>query len=237
MAGFIQWAVPRLDAMKAGRQAALAKLRQELSSTGHRKAANNFADLALGLQAILEFANDIGAIATGQQKQLWDRCWGSLKELSGAQAENQHANDPCRRFIDILSAGIASGEAHIADTLGNAPDDASAWGWRKNELRLEPKGQRVGWIDGTDLYLNDEAAYQVVQTRARAAGDAFPVSLSTLRKRLRDAGLIQIQVEVRDGKQVPRLQVQRTCQGRRERVLWMNAEVFGLEGTEESEAA
>src|SRR5262249_24581399 len=96
MAGFIHWLAPRLDTMKVGRTAAIQKLRQELASKGHKKAANNFADLALGLQTFLEFANGIGAIDTGQRRQLWDRCWSSLKELSSAQDENQQGNDPCR---------------------------------------------------------------------------------------------------------------------------------------------
>jgi len=236
MAGFIQAVAPRLDAIKAERQKQIQKLRQELSSKGHKKSANNFADLALGIQALLQFAYDIQAITEVQKKNLWHRCWATLTELAGAQDENQQANDPARRFVELLSAAIASGEAHIADTQGNAPEDANAWGWRKNELRVEPKGQRVGWIDGDDLYVNDEAAYQVVQMRARAAGDTFPVGLPSLRKRLRDADLIQVESEHRGGKQITRLQPQRTCEGRRQRVLCMKAAVLGFGEPDPQEA-
>ena len=53
-----------------------------------------------------------------------------------------------------------------------------------------PLGDCIGWIDGEDIYLEPTAAFRVVQTAGRDSGEVLPVSESTLKKRLRDKGLL-----------------------------------------------
>ena len=53
----------------------------------------------------------------------------------------------------------------------------------------QPQGDRVGWIDGDDLFLDPAASYRVAQKMAGPT-DGIPVSARTLAKRLSERGLL-----------------------------------------------
>ena len=57
-------------------------------------------------------------------------------------------------------------------------------------LRWKGLGRRIGWIDGEDLYLEPEASYAAAQEVARELGDGLAVSSQTLRRRLKERGLL-----------------------------------------------
>lgn len=54
----------------------------------------------------------------------------------------------------------------------------------------QPQGECIGWIDGDDLYLEPASAFRAVQIFARDSGDAFAIFEPTLKKRLREKGLL-----------------------------------------------
>src|ERR1019366_9763394 len=95
-----------------------------------------------------------------------------------------------------------------ADRLGGVPEAASLWGWRR-----KPTGRRwiacgacIGWVAGSELYLDSWASYQVAQ---QAAGvERLAVSEQTLRHRLRTRGLL---ASIDVGRQT--LLVRRTLEG------------------------
>jgi len=69
-----------------------------------------------------------------------------------------------------------------------------------------PCGACIGWTDGSDLYLDSSASYQVAQ---QAAGlDRFVASEQTLRRRLHGQGLL---VSIDTGRQT--LLVRKTLEG------------------------
>jgi hypothetical protein len=106
------------------------------------------------------------------------------------QAPYQVANDPALRFVALLQSALASGQAHVADRLGGVPQAASLWGWRRKPAgrKWMPCGACIGWTDGSSLYLDPSASYQVAQ---QAAGTArLAVSEQTLRHRLHARGLL-----------------------------------------------
>jgi hypothetical protein len=51
-------------------------------------------------------------------------------------------------------------------------------------------GDCIGWLDADHIYLEPAAAFRVVRLAARDSGDAFAISEATLRRRLRDKGLL-----------------------------------------------
>ncbi|HZA21127.1 MAG TPA: hypothetical protein VFA32_00715, partial [Dehalococcoidia bacterium] len=72
--------------------------------------------------------------------------------------------------------------------------------------------------------LQGDAAYAVVQKLARDGGDQLPVTLATLKKRLRERGLLaSTEKHVSAGREVERCEVRRTLQGKRRWVLHFNA--------------
>ena len=75
-----------------------------------------------------------------------------------------------------------------------------------------PQGTRIGWVAGSDLYLEPEASYQVAQQLAGA--ERLVVSEQTLRSRLRECGLL---VSTDVGRKM--LTVRRTLEGCPRQVL------------------
>src|SRR5439155_983782 len=86
------------------------------------------------------------------------------------------------------AGAMSSGRAHVAAPDGNRPNaGGGAWGWRLNAYGThEPMGDRVGWLDGEDLYLDPDAAYAAVQRLGQEIGDRIALTPQTLRKRLKE---------------------------------------------------
>lgn len=117
----------------------------------------------------------------------------------------------------MLRSAISSGRAHIASTYGEKPEvNAVALGWRKTDSEYDgwrPQGDRIGWVDGDDLYLESVASYRVAQSQAQG-GEALAISERTLRKRLKEKGYLISTDEKRQT-----LTVRRTIEGVNRNVL------------------
>jgi hypothetical protein len=111
-----------------------------------------------------------------------------------AQGCLQYSEDPTARFLSLIGAAIASGNAYVASEAGNVPSSAARWGWRVRNGNAfdswEPQGRLVGWVDGENLYLEPESAYAVVQQMARQQQGTLPTTQRTLWKRLAERGLL-----------------------------------------------
>jgi hypothetical protein len=177
------------------------------------------ANLALGLRYRLRFAADVGAVTAEEAEGLWRRGWEALGEAAMSQIQHQVAQEPTRRFLELLSAAIASGRAHVANPEGEIPKGPKAWGWRISGEEWRPKGERVGWVHRDDLYLEPEAAFAATQRQGRDAGDPLSVSGRTFNKRLHERGLLS-------SNEAPHLTVRRVLQGERRRVLHLSADVL-----------
>lgn len=225
LAGYIRWLAPRYGQVLKSLPGEVAALRTEATQADqHRRTPEIVADLLVGLQYFLTFAVEAGAITAADDHVLRKRARAALGAAAAAQAAQHQAADPVRRFLDLTAAALAFGHAHVADIRGNAPDydnvSPNSWGWRPRsagsgmEAHTEwvPLGDRIGWVDGSSLYLEPQAAYRVAQTMA--AGEPLPVSSYTLHKRLFERGLLVTTDTQRD-----RLTVRKTVQGQRHCVL------------------
>jgi hypothetical protein len=225
VAGFLQWLAPRYEAVRTRLKDEMAALRREAYQSGeHRRTPDIVANLGVGLSYVLAYAQEAGAVARDEGADLWSGWWKALGEAAAAQGEHQAASEPTLRFLELIASATASGLAHLADAKGGAPPGPEAWGWRlvtvgagENPfVEWRPQGQRIGWLDGDDLYLDAIAAYSVAQRLARDGGDPVSVTLRTLKRRLRERGLLA-STEHRGGRE--RLEVRRNWEGRRRTVL------------------
>ena len=80
------------------------------------------------------------------------------------------------KYLHVKSAGV--------------PEAASLWGWRRKRAgrRWIACGACIGWVAGSDLYLDSLASYEVA--RQVAGTDRLTASEQTLRHRLRAHGLL-----------------------------------------------
>jgi hypothetical protein len=233
MAGFIRWLAPSTGTSRQWLRGEIDALRAHAYQGGqHRRTADIAANLALGFRHFLAFAQAVGAVDQAQAEALWRRCWTALGKAAATQAEDQLDSDPAQRFLDLLAAAISSGRAHLSNGSGRAPEQATARGWKESEIgageytrtELRPQGEHIGWLDQMNIYLQADAAYAVVQRLARDEGDHLSVTLATLKKRLKERGLLaSTEKRTVEGREVERLEVHRTLQGKRRAVLHLNA--------------
>jgi hypothetical protein len=227
MSGFVRWLAPRYEEIRGSLKEERAVLREWAAVRNrHKRTPGIVADLALGLRYFLLFAHDADALTAEEAKSLWVQGWNSLGKAAAAQHQHQAAGEPTGRFRELLSAAIASGRAHVANPDGERPQDAEAWGWRvatagSRDFEREewkPQGERVGWVEDEDLYLEPDAAYAAVQKQGLDSGDSLSVTERTLRKRLHERGLL---LSVDDKRQV--LTIRRKLESRRRGVLHLSS--------------
>jgi len=219
LAGFIQWLAPQYEEIQGSLQTEIARIRDSLLTSGqHPRTSDIIASLGHGLEVFLSYALEVGAIDEGQAEELRQRCWKALREAGADQAQLQADAEPTSKFLELLSAAITSGRAHVADEKGNEPPNPQAWGWRKNtHVDLSPGGRLVGWIDGDDLYLDAESAYAAAQGMGREGANSISISSLELRKRLAEKGLLKSFEKARG------YRIRKSLQGKRRTVLHISA--------------
>jgi hypothetical protein len=223
MTSYIQWLAGRYPDVRAHWPALVGAFREAAYATeGHRRTAAIVAELAAGLAMALVFAEELGAVLGAEIEERWPKYWAALGEAAAAQAEHQAVSDPVHRFFALLRAAITSGQAHLVNPDGAVPPSCQAYGWRRVGSDDVRGGNCIGWLDGEDLYLESEASYQVAQRGAGVGGGSLGVSVSTLKKRLDERGLLQ-STEMRGGKR--RLDVRRVFSGVRRSVLHLAADI------------
>jgi hypothetical protein len=193
MGAFIQWMAGRFDEVRASIGRKVAELRtRTASSAAHARTPEIIAELQAGFEVYLEFAEQVRAIRVVEREQLADQCWKALGEAAATQAKHQSASEPTARFLNLLRGCMASGEAHLAARSGIQPERSpESCGWRLDSYQhWLPLGHCVGWVDGENIYLEPSVAYRVAQAAAREIGEALSVSEQTLKKRLREKGLL-----------------------------------------------
>ncbi len=190
MTGFLRWMAGRYDELQATLDRRVKELRGEAADvTGHARTPEIIANLQAAFEAYLQFAEECGAIMTAERVSLGSRCWNALNEAARAQEKHHVAAEPAATFVTLLRAALVSGHAHLAGRSGDEPERwPERYGWRRNHSGYSPRGDRVGWVDDDDIYLEPTAAYRVVQVAGRAMSDVLSVSAQTLKKRLREKG-------------------------------------------------
>ncbi|MFN8474902.1 MAG: hypothetical protein U0822_22130 [Anaerolineae bacterium] len=211
LAGFVRWLAARYETLRRTLRASIDELRQQAAASGsHRRTPEIIANLALGLRLFLNYAAEIGAITASEADAFYERGWGALGKAAKAQSLHQVEQEPTRRFLELLAAAISRGTAHVASRDGSAPPDSAAWGWRDGD----PRGPRIGWVDGEQLFLECDSAYAAAQDVGREVGDALTITPQTLRRRLNEKQLLV-------STDVPRqtLTIRRSFEGRERHVL------------------
>jgi len=228
LAGFVQWLAPHYQQIRASLRKEVAGLQQwAVRGTTHRRTPQIVANLTIGLQYWLRYAQDSGAITSEEALAILRRCWLGLGEAAADQFHHQGSNEPTGRFLALLSSAIGSGRAHVAAQDGTEPDQPAMWGWREHTLggpelssEWRPSGECIGWLDGENLLVDPDASYAVVQRLARDQGDSLNVTVRTLAKRLKEKGFLASTDVSRQT-----LTVRRSLGRRRRDVLHFAAEV------------
>jgi hypothetical protein len=232
MAGYLRFCAARYEEIQRRRVEEIRKFRDAAHhSEQHRRTATVVAQLAFGGKILLEFWEFSGAISSVRAAQLFDEWWRVLGEAAADQQIHQASSDPVQRFLELLRAALASGQAHVAYRDGTEPPNRRAWGWQGIERQTNegpvtewrPQGARIGWIEDDDLLLEPEAAFTVAQRGARDQGDGFSISPRTLRQRLAERRLLR---STDEGRARGTLTVRWDLEGARRSVLHLAADIL-----------
>ena len=210
MSGFVAWLAARYSKIRREMPRRLVELRESAIANGqHKRTPDIVASIFYGLEVFGEFAEEIGVFSPEDEEEFRGRCWRALGEAAAAQPTIQAETDPVERFCALLTAAVSSGRAHIADPKGDNPTRGARWGWRRGQSGSYGHGDRIGWVDGENLYLEPEAAYAVAQRMAQEGTEPLSISSETLRKRLHEKGKL-----LTTDTQRKRLTIRKTLEGR-----------------------
>jgi hypothetical protein len=228
MSGFLSWLAPRYDEMLAALPGAAMQWRDKATQQHlHRRTPAIIGQLAVGLRTFFDFAQELGVLPASQADEEFAHGWEALQKAAVRHESDQNSSEPTKRFAELLQAALASGQAHVANLSGDEPQMPEGWGWRREpsgSMRTEwkPQGQRIGWTEGGDLFLNLDVAYNVAHRLGEVSGDALALSARTIAKRLNERGWL-VTTEQMAGRQT--LRVRKTIEGRRMEVLHLRAEI------------
>jgi hypothetical protein len=219
MGAFLGWIAGRYDELQQRLQMRSREIRgQGRGRAAHARLPAALAELQSGFELWLEFALEIGAIDAAGRTELEQRCDRAFQELALLQTRYHKAGDPAQRFVGLVKAALTCGRAHVADRQGFAPESPATWGWQRKSTSQGwiPQGARVGWVTGSDLFLDPPASYKIAQ--AVAGSERLTLSQQALHHRLQESGLL---VSVDSGRQM--VQVRRTLERSPRQVLHLKA--------------
>jgi bifunctional DNA primase/polymerase-like protein len=237
---FIQWLASDNRIAKLKKQAPdkIHELRTVWAQNGidiHKKVANTLAQLERAWSVWLDFALESGGITSEEKAELSTAVHSALDVAGREHARFLGNENPATRFIELLKAAISSGRAYLAAPLDNGVPsaDADVWGWEREVFRIEgkvvdewqSKGDRIGWIEGNDVYLQPDAAYKMAQSMG-TNGEGLTISSRTLWRRMKEEGLLATRDAARETNTI-----RKTVCAKSEDVIHVYAKNFFSRGT------
>ena len=167
---FLRWLADenRIERLCGEAGESIGKLRGDWLAKGndaHKRSATMLAQLQRAWQIWLEFVAESNALESDEIDGLREAVEIALDKFGQTQGGYQSSENPAIRLIELIQAALASGKGHLAAFDGGQPEreqseNREVWGWRDGE----PQGDRVGWVDGKDVYLQPDAAYRCAQS-------------------------------------------------------------------------
>jgi hypothetical protein len=192
MGGFLRWMAQDYERIRTVFAEKVSEYRTNVFGlVAHARTPEIVSNLQAGFELFLAFAEECGAVSSERRQGLSDRCCQALRDSAAAQSKHHAATEPAAQFITTLKTLLTSGRAHLATLGGTQPEWApGSCGWRRDGGDWSAHGDRIGWIDGRNIYLDAKAAYRLVQAAGRDSGEVLAVSETTLKKRLREKNLL-----------------------------------------------
>ncbi|HXM55235.1 MAG TPA: hypothetical protein VOB72_07575 [Candidatus Dormibacteraeota bacterium] len=89
MAGYLRWLAPTYEHEAERVRSRVQELRQAaIPGAAHPRTVHMIANLAVGLERFLQFAEHVGAVDASYRREVWRRGWLALVDLGEAQARH-----------------------------------------------------------------------------------------------------------------------------------------------------
>jgi hypothetical protein len=207
----------QIQTWRTKRQEELERLaRSELPGRG--RAAAVVASLAIGVEAFFLFGHVAGILNKEELAEGLHFGWNAL--ITAARAQEVEQDDPVEFFFMCLQTAFVTGRAHLKGPEGGCPikqgdwsTDPDAWGWHRwtteDQVKTfnekdgsvttqtvaatsgwRPKGETIGWMNGTTLYLHPAASLKAAKAIAKGLDATIDFTAWTLGKTLYERGLL-----------------------------------------------
>jgi hypothetical protein len=182
MAGYLRWVADQWDFLAQYLPQKQLELRTSVlkeMAGSHLRIPEVLATLYLGLDLMLAYTAEVGALTEAEVQELRDRGWEALKADAEAQARRAEMERPTVCFFEVLRDLLAQGKVRleVRDGIGQIGGGESG-----SEL--------LGWYDDGYVYLLPGASYNRVARFLRDEGLYFPIKVGTLRKHLWEEGFL-----------------------------------------------
>jgi hypothetical protein len=241
MSAFLRWLAPRIDELKDSKE--LEHIRnekreqynKELEGSGaHTRTPEALADLFVGFKMFMQFAQHFKVIDDARALELTEICESTLLGIGADQAPYIRSEEPTKQFLDLISALLTSGRAHLCDvtsnTVPNSPLEPRLLGWMYGREQTQtddagyainvtqmwlPQGPCIGWIDETMIYLEPTVSYAEAQKLARDQGASIPFTRAVLYDRMKQKKIVEGNPSDYHTGKLKRIE------GKNKRVLWI----------------
>ena len=201
LSGFVRWLAPRMPEIRRKLPDELNRMASRFihggvaagGTGGHDRDPRALANLALGLEYLLEFATDTCGMSQEDAAEKRREWFQALVEAGQAQHRYHLEEDPARQFLAYLSSAIATKRCFLVDAqTEGAPQDAKTLGWVASESQFttRPDARLVGWVVPGQALLDWTAAYALATRVAAEQGRVVSLSSSTLLSHLARAGYL-----------------------------------------------
>ena len=166
MGGFLVWVAGQYEELQANRQIRARELRSQFNRGAvHARLPTTLAELQSGWEIWLRFALEVGAINTVEQAELEQRSVEGPERVSPPPS----SVSPRQRSRSAL-CGAATNRSCQRPRPRSGPTRKGTGITRDLGLarqstrrRWVPQGTRIGWVTGSDLFLEPSLSYQVAQ--------------------------------------------------------------------------
>jgi 5S rRNA maturation endonuclease (ribonuclease M5) len=189
MRGYLEWLQPRMPALRRSLALTRDEIRRDMQrgSTAHLRQPEASANLFVGLDLALRFAEETGALDRPRADDLRARLRDALQGLARRHAQGLSEIQPAEVFVDVLSTLHTQGKVRLRDLVDDLPSGG--------EIEM------IGWRKGDTALVIPEAAYRRVAMFVREAGDHWAPSLRELHKELVNRGYARATADGRDAGQ------------------------------------
>ena len=172
MRGFIEWLAPRISELQTSLPEARAERRRHFEMEGgHLRQPEALANLYVGLDLFLCFAEEVGAMDGARAGELRDEALSTFGGMAGRLLARHEEVDPAERFVDALGTLLHQRSVRLLD--------------RASDLPLADDLQVVGWVNGDRVLLLPGAAYRCVVGFFRERGELWNPGVRDLYQALR----------------------------------------------------
>jgi hypothetical protein len=261
MAAFVQWLASDYEGACRRLEARSLELRPLATNPGdHGRLPDIMADLFAAFELFVDFALDSGAVTDVEAATYRDTVWDGLKEAAAeARDEHEEESDAGTLFVSLITAALASGHVYLADPKGKevTEDLRAACGWRQvlkwqgndigqvPEWEPGPNASRIGWTDGTFVFLEPKLSYGIARRYSEQQGGSFPILPASLWKLLGDQKRLAMVDPRNKSEGKGRLTYRKQLEGQQHNVIVLRCSEFWPEdgesqtedGPEETEVA